>query len=79
MKSNFFAELIARLFSGKPEFFSTLQKVAAIIAVISFAFDKATESGIILPEWMAMIGTSAVWIGSVIAAIIAQLPVKDKK
>lgn len=79
MKTNFFADLIVRLLSGKPQFFTTIQRVAAALAIISFAIDKLNTSGVILPGWVATVGSSVVWISSIVAAVIAQLPVKDFK
>jgi hypothetical protein len=74
---SFLAELVTRLFSAKPKFFSVIQWVAFLAGGFSATVQYLQEVGTALPSWVAVAGNVNVVVGSVVALIIAQLPVKQ--
>lgn len=73
----FLAELVTRVFSSKPKFFAIIQWVAFLTGGFSAAVQYLKEVGTELPAWVAVAGNVNVVVGSVVALIIAQLPVKE--
>lgn len=71
----FLAEFFTRLFSKKPKFFEVVQWVSFLTGGVSSAILYLNETGTALPAWVSVVGNVNVIIGSVVALIIAQLPV----
>lgn len=75
--TNFFAELLARLFSAKPQFFKYIQTAALILGGISAFVLILSSNGVAIPSWLEWLNSKATIISTIIAAVIAQLPKKD--
>jgi hypothetical protein len=73
---NFIAELLVRLFKGKPKFFHYVQVAAIVIGALAASLDYLKGQDVNIP-YLSVIGNSVVYISSIVAAIIAQLPNKD--
>jgi hypothetical protein len=73
----FLAELVSRLFSGKPKFFVIIQWVSVVVGAVSVLVNYLTSSGVVLPDWTQTVSDMSVTVGSVVAIIMAQLPKKD--
>ena len=76
--TDFIAELVKRLFSEKPWFFVWVQRIAAIVAIITGLPQFLEASGITLPAAWASISSQIVSVAAVVAAFIAQLTVTTK-
>lgn len=77
MKTQFLAELAARLLSKNPKFFKYIQVLSAIIVALSALIDQLHAGGIVLPAWVDALSATAVKIGGITAIIISQLPQVD--
>jgi hypothetical protein len=79
---DFIIELITRLFSKTPKFFTTLKVVLAIVTVITGIPAFLTESGIIFPASWQPIILKVVSVASMVGTVVAQLTMtqsdKDK-
>jgi len=74
---NFLNELILRLFSKTPHFFTVLKVISVIAALITGLPEWLRDSGVILPEaWMAL-SNSIVSYAAMAAAFIAQLTMTE--
>jgi hypothetical protein len=73
----FLAELITRLFSGKPKFFAVIQWVSLIVGGLSGVIMYLQTTATKMPAWLSSVGNVVVLISSVVALIIAQLPNKS--
>lgn len=73
--TDFIAELVKRLFSEKPWFFVWVQRIAAIVAIITGLPGFLEASGVTLPDAWNAISSQIVAVASVVAAFIAQLTV----
>ena len=76
MQNNFFIDLIVRLFSKNPKFFKWIQAASIILLAISGALNALPPD--FTPSWLAWVKDSTVWVASIVAAILAQLPNKSK-
>ena len=76
---NFLTELIIRLFSDNPKFFKVIQAISlgvgGLSAVIMYVKSNAIAE---VPAWLGTLDSVSVVIGSVVATVIAQLPVPNK-
>jgi hypothetical protein len=77
MLQQFLAELFVRLGKDNPTFFKYIQAIALVIGGISIALSALDKGHCLLPAWLIWLEDKAVWIGSVSAALTAQLPKKD--
>lgn len=71
----FLAELVTRLFSTKPKFFQVIQWISFLTGGVSSAILYLKETGTELPAWIGAVGNVNVIVASVVALVIAQLPV----
>lgn len=69
----FLADLIKRFISPNSKFFSILQKIALVLAVITGIPAFLEAQGIVLPETIAALASKVISIASIVAAFIAQL------
>lgn len=74
---NFLADLVKRLFSKTPKFFTYVKWVLAAVAVITGLPVFLENAGIILPEAWAGIANKIVSIATAVGAFVAQLAVTD--
>jgi hypothetical protein len=74
---NFLIELSVRFFKDKPQFFVIIQSIALGLGAVSAGFAFVDSSHTVLPAWLMWLEKHEVWLCSLIAAIIAQLPNKD--
>jgi hypothetical protein len=74
---NFIIELIVRLFSKTPKFFTTLKIVLAIVTVITGIPAFLTESGIVFPDAWQPVILKVVSVASLVGTIISQMTMTD--
>ncbi len=74
----FLAELVTRLFSKNPKFFSTLQLISLVVGGLSGLVYYLQSLGVNMPEFFKILGNINVMVGSVVAIIVAQLPNQSK-
>lgn len=77
MNQKFFAQLIVRLGKTNPKFFKIIQFIAIGLGAVSAGIGYIDTTGAALPSWFSWLGNHEVWISSLVAAILAQLPNKD--
>ena len=75
--NNFFIDLIVRLLSKNPKFFKWIQIGAIVLAAISGALNALPSDSV--PPFLVWLKSSVVWVSSVVAIIIAQLPNQTPK
>lgn len=75
-KDGFIPELLVRLISEKPSFFTTIQIISGVIGGLSWTFTKLHEYGLSLPPSLAWIEGGAMQLGAITAIVMAQLPNK---
>lgn len=75
LPNNFFIQLLARLLSGKPKFFKWIQIASVALGALSAALNFLPAD--FTPPFLEGLKSNVVWVSSIVAAIIAQLPVKD--
>lgn len=73
--NDFVLELIIRLVSGTPWFFTVLSYLAFALAIITTIPVAAATYGIDLPAWVDIFNNNLVMVSSWVAFIIARLPV----
>lgn len=75
----FLTETFNRLFKTSPSYFQVIQWLSVAVAFISgiplLIAQFQTDLGIVLPTWVHDLSSKAVLISSVVAWIIAKLPV----
>ncbi len=75
---DFLAQFVARLFSGKPAFFSILQVIAGILAAVNVTLSSLIGSGTIKAGGVTDVLTSGITLAiALTTAIVSQLPKKD--
>ncbi len=76
----FLRETFNRLFKTSPSYFQVIQWLSVAVAFVSgiplLIAQFQTDIGIILPEWVHDMSSKAVLWSSIVAWIIAKLPVK---
>lgn len=76
----FLKETLNRLFKSSPSYFQVIQWLSMAVAFVSgiplLISQFQTDLGIVLPDWVHIVSSKAVLYASVVAWIIAKLPVK---
>ena len=72
-----FVEFIWRLSKDNPRFFKVIQSIALILALVSQIVSYSKSLNLELPLWIMILGDTSVFVASILAAVIAQLPNKD--
>lgn len=67
--------LLERLLAPTPRLFTIIRNIAIIVSVLVGLIITLQSHGINLPDWLIFFKDKAVWMGGIIAAIIAQLTV----
>jgi hypothetical protein len=73
--SDFFSELLLRLFGKTPWFFKVVQVLAVVTALVTGLPEFLESAGVDLPAAWDAVSSKVVSIASLVAAFIAQLPV----
>ena len=73
----FLANLLVRLAKDNPKDFKYIQIAAVILGAISAAFTYIDGLKVVLPSGLSFIESRTVWISSIVAIVIAQLPNKS--
>lgn len=74
-QKNFLLELLVRLSTKNPKFFRILQVIALILGALSAALVYLVDqSQVALPGFITWLQDSTVWVSSLVALILAQLP-----
>ena len=78
---NFLTETWHRIFGTSPSYFAVVQKISVIVAALSglplLLQQLHTETGFNVPAFMTNFANKAFLIGSVVAFVIARLPVSN--
>lgn len=74
MTNPFLIDLIKRIAKDNPRFFKIIQLVAVGVGAVSAAFSFIDKTHTALPPWLCWLEHSEVWVSSIVAAILAQLP-----
>lgn len=76
----FITETLHRLFKSSPNYFQVIQWLSMAVAFVSgiplLISQFQTDIGIVLPGWVHDLSSKAVLWASIVAWIIAKLPVK---
>lgn len=73
--SNFFVQLVVRLFGANPKFFKWIQGASLALLAISGAENALPAD--FTPSWLGWAKSATVWVSGAVALIIAQLPQKS--
>lgn len=71
----FFVEIVSRFAAKTPWFFKVVQVLAIVTAIVTGLPAFLTSVGIVLPEFLNSVMSTAVSISAIVAAFIAQLTV----
>jgi hypothetical protein len=74
----FFLDLVNRFLTNNPKFFKVIQVISVVIAAVTGLPLFIEQIGVVLPETITVLSNKIIAIASVVAALIAQLPNKDK-
>jgi hypothetical protein len=70
----FLAELMSRLFHKNPKFFKVLQVISLVVGAAAALAMYLQSQGVALPKLFELVGNINVFVSSVVALIMAQLP-----
>lgn len=78
---DFIYQIIVRLLSGTPKFFTTLKIILTIITIITGIPAFLTESGVIFPDTWQPVILKVISVATAVGAVISQLTLteQDKK
>lgn len=76
---NIIIDLLRRLFSKTPKFFTYAKWILAVIAIITGLPAFLESSGVVLPDGINAIADKVIAIAAAVGAIISQLTVTEDK